>query len=1041
MIVLHGAIANRSLFIWGERKFAFELSDGAAHSFACEWNEISAAIASVLPNIDEDSAVKAVAKLSLPTGTGSPLPSTTMLVPDDVEIETADAKYQLWDVPGVMLGPSDLPKFIRISSGSHVLSPGVILGNEFAFFDQTLQLAGSMVVRQKYFPSVVVEHDSYIARWEPLLERDDRARLAVLTSAAPPVVRSLRRIDDSNVAADHDPTAAALALMLDTLVRQTKLPPQQSRGFKLPKANKSEFDSVHDCWISALMSNDGLMHYDKNELRAFKEQIDEWHQRITALHSAPFRLCFRLDEPIESENLELSNLGKFLQQENLEPSWSVTYWLQGSNDPSLIIPVREAWQNKSTARQTFAAQHFNPREFLLRSLGQAARLSPDIASSLSSKAPEGFTLDTSGAFDFLSEKSPALEQSGFGVMLPSWWMKRGGRSGLRMSAAVKSSTLKSTAKLSHDTIVQFDWKVAIGDVGLSLAELEALAKLKTPLIKVRGQWVQVSADEIRAAIAYLKKKANAVATVGDVIRLSFGSSSPIDPSQTIDIEASGWIAELLSQLQEPSKIAELPEPEQFIGQLRPYQKRGYSWLAYLSQWGFGACLADDMGLGKTVQTLAMVQQRRVDGEKQPVLLVCPTSVVNNWKKESARFTPQLKVHVHHGSERAKGPAFKSMVADKDMVISSYSLLHRDLEHLREIDWSGLVLDEAQNIKNPETKQSFAARELNSRYRVALTGTPVENNIGDLWSIMEFLNRGLLGSQTAFRKNFFYPIQVEHNPDALKRLQRITQPFILRRLKTDKSIITDLPDKQEMKVYCSLTKEQVSLYSAVLKDLDERLSNSEGIERKGLILATLAKLKQVCNHPAQFLRDNAYLQNRSGKLQRLSEMLDEARSTGDKVLIFSQFKEMGDIIRRHFEEDRGEEVLFLHGGVSKKKRDRMVEQFQSGEPGPSIFILSLKAGGTGLNLTAANHVFHFDRWWNPAVENQASDRAFRIGQTKNVQIHKFICAGTLEEKIDDMIESKRQLAQDVVGTGEAWLTELSNSQLKEVFALSKEALTE
>jgi SNF2 family DNA or RNA helicase len=486
----------------------------------------------------------------------------------------------------------------------------------------------------------------------------------------------------------------------------------------------------------------------------------------------------------------------------------------------------------------------------------------------------------------------------------------------------------------------------------------------------------------------------------------------------------------------------------FQGTLRPYQVRGYSWLEFLRQWGFGACLADDMGLGKTVQTLALIQrdwESTPSRQRRPVLLICPMSVVGNWQKEAARFTPDLPVMVHHGGTRTRGTQFRKEATKQAIVLSSYSLLYRDFEVLRPVEWAGLVLDEAQNIKNPQTKQAQSARALRADWRIALTGTPVENHVGDLWSIMEFLNPGWLGSQAEFKRTFHVPIQVEQDPDAARRLQKLTGPFILRRLKTDKSIIADLPEKLEMKVFCTLTKEQASLYEAVVeqaaRDLD---SAEEGIQHKGVVLATLAKLKQVCNHPAQFLHDNSSIPGRSGKLARLTEMLEEVLEEGDRALVFSQFAEMGGLLRRHLQETFGREVLFLHGAVPKTQRDRLVARFQDvGRNGlaPRIFILSLKAGGTGLNLTAANHVFHFDRWWNPAVENQATDRAFRIGQKSRVQVHKFLCVGTLEEQIDAMIEQKQKVAGVTVGSGEDWLTKLSTEELKQVFALRHEALAE
>jgi SNF2 family DNA or RNA helicase len=500
------------------------------------------------------------------------------------------------------------------------------------------------------------------------------------------------------------------------------------------------------------------------------------------------------------------------------------------------------------------------------------------------------------------------------------------------------------------------------------------------------------------------------------------------------------MGELVARLEGRSAFEELAPPEGFEGELRPYQLRGYSWLEFLGRWGLGACLADDMGLGKTIQTLALVLKRRAGGERRPFLLVCPMSVVGNWVKEAARFAPELAVSVHHGVERARGPAFKSEIKGKALVVTSYSLLHRDAELFKGARWAGVVLDEAQNVKNPETKQSKAARALAAGVRIALTGTPVENNVGDLWSIMEFLNPGLLGSQAEFKRRFFVPIQAMRDPEAAARLKRLTGPFVLRRLKTDRSVIADLPEKMEMKVFCTLTKEQASLYEAVVEESTAAIEDAEGIKRKGVVLATLSKLKQVCNHPAQFLGDSSPVPGRSGKLARLVEMLEELFDAGDRALVFSQFSEMGGILKRHIEETFGREALFLHGGVPKRKRDEMVESFQSDE-GPPVFILSLKAGGTGLNLTRANHVFHFDRWWNPAVENQATDRAFRIGQTRDVQVHKFVCAGTLEEKIDEMIERKKSVAESVVGTGEAWLTELSTEELKGLFALGEGAVAE
>jgi SNF2 family DNA or RNA helicase len=506
------------------------------------------------------------------------------------------------------------------------------------------------------------------------------------------------------------------------------------------------------------------------------------------------------------------------------------------------------------------------------------------------------------------------------------------------------------------------------------------------------------------------------------------------------VDAEGWFGDLLGQMSDHARLKPLPPPTGFVGQLRHYQTTGFAWLAFLRQFGFGACLADDMGLGKTIQTIALLLHLRgANGKKrQPALLVCPTSVVSNWQHEVARFAPSLRVLIHHGTAREK-ENFTREARRHELVVTSYALLHRDEKLLSEVEWGEVILDEAQNIKNPDTRQAKAARKLRAAHRIALTGTPVENRLAELWSLFQFLNPGYLGSQEAFRANFARPIERMQAPDASRRLKSLVGPFILRRVKTDPNVIRDLPAKNEMKVFCTLTREQATLYEAVVRDSLRQIEESEGIQRRGLVLATMLKLKQVCNHPAHFLGDGPALADRSGKLNRLAEMLDEVRAVKERALIFTQFAEMGALLKPYLQDALGDEVLFLHGGTPAAARAKMVERFQSDSHGPTAFILSIKAGGTGLNLTRANHVFHFDRWWNPAVENQATDRAFRIGQTKNVQVYKFLCAGTMEERIDEMIERKLALAESIVGTSEAWITELSTEQLREIFTLREEAL--
>jgi SNF2 family DNA or RNA helicase len=563
-------------------------------------------------------------------------------------------------------------------------------------------------------------------------------------------------------------------------------------------------------------------------------------------------------------------------------------------------------------------------------------------------------------------------------------------------------------------------------------------------VQVRGRWVLLQPDQVEAAIAFWEKqRARAELSWREALGLALGAQTEVDGLAVSEVELDGWLADLVKTLQDHSALETLPTPQGFVGQLRPYQVRGFSWLSFLRRWRFGACLADDMGLGKTIQAIALLlHEREANPELAPALLICPTSLVGNWQREVGRFAPGLPVMIHHGIGRAEGSDFVQRSLHNALVISTYGLARRDIDDLTRVRWSHIILDEAQNIKNPLTKQARAIRRLIGDHRVALTGTPVENRLAELWSIMSFLNPGYLGGLDSFRRTFALPIERYQDQDSSQRLRTLVHPFILRRLKTDPQVIQDLPEKFEYKVYCNLTREQTTLYEAIVGDALARLQSvdpAQAMERRGMVLAMLTRLKQVCNHPVLYLADGSETAARSGKLNRLSEMLEEVLAVGDRALIFTQYAQMGFLLQHHLQQVFGQEVLFLHGGTPQKQRDRMLLRFQEEEHAPSIFVLSLKAGGTGLNLMRANHVFHYDRWWNPAVENQATDRAYRIGQTRDVQVHKFICAGTLEERVDALIESKRALAESVIGAGEDWLTELTTDDLRDLVALRGEAL--
>jgi SNF2 family DNA or RNA helicase len=688
-------------------------------------------------------------------------------------------------------------------------------------------------------------------------------------------------------------------------------------------------------------------------------------------------------------------------------------------------------------------RHFdNPQEELLAALGLAARIFAPIERSLRSSKPLGVALTPDEVHRFLTEAVPLLESGRFVVMVPDWW-KRAAR--LKAKVTLRAADASSSGLLSMDALVRYRWELSLGGEPITRQEFEELVALKQPMVRFKGRWVTLDPEQVQAALRFFQRKTGE-GELGLLETLRLTADQEQARVEGLDVGAvavRGHLKKLLAGLNAPERLEVPPAPEGLCATLRPYQQRGLGWLAQMRRLGLGACLADDMGLGKTLQAIALwLHARNGTGVVGPILVVCPTSVVGNWRHEINRFAPSLRVAVHQGPERLQGEAFAAQAADHDVILTSYALLSRDRETLASVRWAEVILDEAQNIKNPATKQAQAARALAATHRLALTGTPIENRVGELWSILQFLNPGYLGSREAFRSRFAIPIERYGDQGATATLRRLVAPFILRRVKTDPNVIADLPEKFENKTYCTLTAEQATLYEAVVREELERLQQAEDdLSRSGAVLRMLTRLKQVCNHPAHFLQeDGSRLAGRSGKLARLVDMLAEMLDSGGRALVFTQYAEMGRLLQPHLTALFESEVLYLHGDTPAKARQAMIERFQS-EHGPPVFLLSLKAGGTGLNLTRANHVFHYDRWYNPAVENQATDRAFRIGQTKDVQVHKFICLGTLEERIDAQIEHKLALAESVVGAGEQWLAEMSNDELRDLVTLRREVVEE
>ncbi|WP_280493297.1 DEAD/DEAH box helicase [Nocardia asiatica] len=670
-------------------------------------------------------------------------------------------------------------------------------------------------------------------------------------------------------------------------------------------------------------------------------------------------------------------------------------------------------------------------------LGAAQRAYPRLRDLPSDPQSMDLLLPTEVVQDLVAHGAHALHDAGVRLLLPRAWSVVEPSMRLRVDSAVPAAD----SAVGLRGLVSYRWELALGDLVLTAAEMRRLVHGKSDLVRLRGQWVQADHKALAAAARYVAAHTDdSPVTFADMLGEIAASRVPQVP--ITEVTASGWAVDLLDRAREPVAVA---TPVGLKAQLRPYQERGLAWLATMSRMGCGAILADDMGLGKTVQVLALLVHERETAEPPgPTLLVCPMSVVGNWQREAERFAPDLRVWVHHGAGRRAGGELDETIAAADLVVTTYALLARDAEELGRQDWARVVLDEAQHIKNARTRQARAARALRARHRLALTGTPVENRLEELRSIMDFAMPKVLGSPQSFRARFAVPIERERDQNAISRLRWLTQPFVLRRVKTDPTVISDLPEKLEMTVRANLTVEQAALYQAVVDDMLARIKEAKGMARKGAVLGALTRLKQVCNHPAHFLDDGSSVlhrgAHRSGKLALVEDVLEAVLADGEKALLFTQFREFGELIVPYLAERFGAAIPFLHGGVPKQKRDAMVARFQAPD-GPPLMLLSLKAGGTGLNLTAANHVVHLDRWWNPAVENQATDRAFRIGQRRNVQVRKLVCVDTIEERIDEMITGKRQLAELAVGAGENWITELSTDELRDLFTLGAAAVGE
>ncbi len=889
------------------------------------------------------------------------------------------------------------------------------------FWAAAARLTLDVLARQRFVPDIErLGPEQFRAHWRPAFEPDQVDGLKRLAKLMPQVCMTTLPVRQRSA---HIILESYVSATVDALIRQTLAGDELTHGL-LSDSNPNP--TLLARWLRSLLGSDAIVSGSSAETAAIYHKVREWIARLEPPSAQrTCRLHLTLTAPDDSIGMN--------------SAWTLTFKMQSIGDADLLVAIEELDREAQSSRLV-PTPFQNAREQLRGDLETAAKVYPPLAAFLEPSAKSHITLSTPEAYTFLRDALPMLELEGIGVAPPPWWRQDQAKLRMRLDLRPARSTGgDAEGSMRLDSLVVYDWRIALGDEDLSQEEIDALATANEPLVRLRGRWTQIQPAEVQAAARFRANNPGGAIKLFEALRQAY-LADDLDTGLTVaGIRGEGWVERILDAGQwHEDESEKIDAPAAFQGELRPYQLRGLRWMNFMSRLGLGACLADDMGLGKTIQLISLLlQERSVSDGPSPTLLVVPMSLVGNWRREIERFAPNLKILVHHGLERRAGETFLEEARRHDVVICTYALVHRDFEHLNAMQWHRVALDEAQNIKNPAAKQSAAVRALRSVHRIALTGTPVENRLSELWSILNFLIPGYLGTGPDFRRRFAVPIERHHDTDRAARLRDLIRPFILRRLKSDPSIQVDLPQKMEMRVFCNLTREQAGLYEAVVQEVLGRIESADGIQRRGLILAALTRLKQVCNHPAHFLNDGSSLPQRSGKCERLVEMLEEVLAEGDHALVFTQYRQMGSLLQKFIASTFDREVLFLHGGTPRAERDALVERFQRRQNDAPIFILSLKAGGFGLNLTAANHVFHFDRWWNPAVEDQATDRTHRIGQQRAVQVHKFVCIGTLEERIDAMLMNKRSLAENIIGAGEQWITELSTAALRELFVLSRE----
>ncbi len=938
--------------------------------------------------IKKNSSKIEVLNGSMPTINKFPVPSEDIEGLVDINSDTSSPKLKEWNIEGISIKFEDALQILPVIED---YSEAFITGCDVKFWKSLDKFFMQLISSKKFLPAINENSFKFISEWVPLIDGNDLEELKNFEDSMPGACLIFNSSMDRESVGNIFIKAAT-----DKICRE----------FTYKMDLKKKFKTTNDItkWALSLGSRENVSGFTGS---LALQKISSWSRKIRNAMNIPFRVLLYVEPPKDRGD------------------WELKLMMQSKQEPSLVIPFSQIWNINDESRDIITRYIEYPEEFMLQSIGMIESAFPELHGSLNKLNPSEFFLNTDDMYIFIDKIMPELQKYGFSFMFPKLEIDKSKRPMLKM----RVSPVNSSTSIGAKAIVRYNPEIIFDGKSLTEKELSEIASLKSSLVQIHGKWVEIDREKFNKMLSILKEGGKEV-PVSSILKMELSENAV-----PLEISGSGWVGNLLNR---KNKIREIKNIPAFKGKLRNYQYIGVSWLKFMTNLGFGCCLADDMGLGKTIEIIAFLLDKKIKGK---TLIVCPTSVISNWYHELTKFSPSFRVYMHNGLKRLKDDEFIKNLKKYDIVITSYPIIRRDIPFISKINWEGVISDESQYIKTYYSKQSRAIRNIKSDYKIALTGTPVENNLYDLWSIFEFLNPSLLGNEKFFREHFVIPVQKDNDQDSLKTLSKIVSPFILRRVKTDKNVIDDLPEKEEIKTYIPITEEQATLYEAFVKAMEKSLEGADKMKKRGIVLSTIMKLKRLLDHPSLVSGDQNFRVERSEKLVRLLEMVSEIVDNHEKVVVFTQYVETGKIIKESIQKKLNVEAYFLSGSTPGYTRENMINSFQDIN-GPMVFIISLKAGGSGINLTAANNVIHFDRWWNPSVEDQATDRVYRIGQSKKVNVYKFISTGTIEENIDNMINSKKDLREKVIGTsGEAWITELSTDQLKNIFTLRKEIIAE